>query len=202
MNLIEFNKILSQPNQIKKSQISGLNNIIEEYPYFQVAHFLHLKALKMRNSFKYNDYLKKTAAYTTDRSVLFDSITSDGLDIHPAPADLLIQTSEDPKETPLVEDTIIEAGLSEEQEEQKEQKEQDITPEETLKIGQPLQFKKDESFSFREWLQLSSFEPIDRSLPSPSDNPRSPRRLKLRRELQKTEVKWILLTNLLQPALR
>ena len=164
MNLIEFNKILSQPNQIKKNQISGLNNIIEEYPYFQVAHFLHLKALKMRNSFKYNDFLKKTAAYTTDRSVLFDNITSDGLDIHPAPADL-IKSSEDPKETPLVEDTIIEAGLSEEKEEQGEQ---DITPEETLKIGQPLQFKKDESFSFREWLQLSSFEPIDRSLPSPS----------------------------------
>jgi hypothetical protein len=152
MNLIEFNKILIQPSLIKKDQIDGLNTIIEEYPYFHVAHFLHLKALKTRHSFKYNDYLKKTAAYTTDRSVLFDSITSDDLDIHPAPANLIIPETAD-KEEQHPEDTKVIAGTTEE----------NVSPEETLGIGRPLKFKSDESHSFQEWLQLSSFEPIDRT---------------------------------------
>jgi len=152
MNLIEFNKILIQPSQIKKDQIDGLKTIIEEYPFFQVAHFLHLKALKAQHSFKYNDYLKKTAAYTTDRSVLFDSITSDDLDMHPAPANL-IDVQDDQKE----EEPTVDANFNE------DTVEEDASPEETLGIGRPLKFKSDESYSFREWLQLSSFEPIDRT---------------------------------------
>ncbi len=141
-----------QPSQIQKDQIEGLHTLIEEYPYFQVAHFLLLKGLKTKRSFKYNDYLKKTAAYTTDRSVLFDSITSDDLDIHPAPANLITGHKKQ-KEAASVEETeVISETIKEE-----------ITPEETLGIGLPLKFKSDESYSFREWLQLSSFEPIDRS---------------------------------------
>jgi len=156
MNLIEFNKILMQPSQIKKDQIDGLHTIIEEYPYFHVAHFLHLKALKTRHSFKYNDYLKKTAAYTTDRSVLFDSITSDDVDIHPAPANLISAKTaqkDEQKEEQHVEDTKVITDTVEE----------NVSPEETLGIGQPLKFKSDESHSFQEWLQLSSFKPIDRT---------------------------------------
>ena len=53
----------------------------EAYPYFQAAHVLNLKALKKQHSFKYNDMLKKTAAYTTNRTILFDFITADTLDI-------------------------------------------------------------------------------------------------------------------------
>ena len=146
MNLIEFNTILSRPGQIKKEQINELSAIIEEYPYFQVAHFLHLNGLKNQHSFKYNDYLKKTAAYTTDRSVLFDYITSDDFDIHPAPADILsIQP-----ETDIV-DVSPETEMPE-----------SLEPQADLKMGEPLRFKKDESYSFREWLQLSHLEPIDR----------------------------------------
>lgn len=163
MNLIEFNKILIQPNQIKKDQIGGLKSIIEEYPFFQVAHFLHLKALKKQRSFKYNDYLKKTAAYTTDRSVLFDSITSDDLDIHPAPADLIIVKDEH-KEVEEASDTKAAEEIIEE----------DTSPEETLGIGSPLKFKSDESYSFREWLQLSSFEPIERTQSDTDSNKSEP----------------------------
>ena len=165
MNLIEFNKILSQPDQIKKGQIAGLQQITEQYPYFQVAHYLHLKGLKKRRSFKYNDHLKITAAYTTDRSLLFDNITSDDLDIHPAPIDLITDKSE-----PSIEEDTDMVKISKLPEKKiaiepvaGEIKTSEKTPEETLKVGQPLEFKSDETFSFREWLQLSSFEPIDRS---------------------------------------
>ena len=53
--------------------------VINEYPYFQSARALYLKGLKNKGSFKYNQELKTTAAYTTDRSILFDYITSRSL---------------------------------------------------------------------------------------------------------------------------
>jgi len=164
MNFIEFNEILSQPDQIKKSQLEGLREITEQYPYFQVAHYLHLKGLKKRRSFKYNDHLKITAAYTTDRSLLFDNITSDDLDIHPAPSDL-IPKKIDKSEKKEVD--IAEAKMPSEEIIPSDNKPEETTPEETLKVGQPLDFKSDETFSFREWLQLSSFEPINRSVSTP-----------------------------------
>ena len=167
MNLIEFNKILSRPGQIKKDQINGLYNIIEKYPFFQAAHFLHLSGLKNQHSFKYNDYLKITAAYTTDRSVLFDYITSDDFDIHPAPPDLLPAGTEVRTESkPLVETD----SKPETKRESKSDKVEAVTeataepsPESALKIGEPLKFGKEETYSFREWLQLSHFEPIERT---------------------------------------
>jgi len=163
MNLIEFNKILSNPGNIKKDQIEGLHNIMEEYPYFQVAHFLHLNGLKKQRSFKYNDFLKKTAAYTTDRTVLFDHISADDIDLHPAPA---------PAPEEQIQQKIEEIVAVEEIKEAQEVVEIEPSPEEILKIGQPLQFKKDESYSFREWLQLSCFEPIDRHEASVAENQR------------------------------
>ena len=50
---------------------------MREFPYFQSARAIYLKGLKDLGSFKYNQELKTTAAYTTDRSVLFDFITSE-----------------------------------------------------------------------------------------------------------------------------
>ncbi len=145
MNLIEFNSIISSPGQIEKAHINELHQIIESYPYFQLAHFLHLNGLKKHHSFKYNDYLKKTAAYTTDRAVLFDYITINDLDIHPAPQRK--QSMPEP-ETSIPTSDTYDAD--------------DVSPEATLNVGAPLQFKRDESYSFREWLQLSEFSPIDR----------------------------------------
>ena len=146
MNLIEFNKILIQPNQIKKDQIGGLKTIIEEYPFFQVAHFLHLKALKTRHSFKYNDYLKKTAAYTTDRSVLFDSITSDDLDIHPAPAHLTEVQEGQKEEEQRVDTNFIEEII-----------EEDASPEEKEAMKAKMREMKEEETKVRKSENLHKF---------------------------------------------
>lgn len=77
MQLQDFTYLLQNPQNITTDQISGITSVIEEYPYFQPARALYLKALKNKQSFKYNLELKTTAAYTTDRSILFDYITSD-----------------------------------------------------------------------------------------------------------------------------
>ena len=77
MNTSEFTSLLKQPTNFNSKQISDINSIIHEFPYFQSARAMYLKGLKDKGSFKYNQELKTTAAYTTDRSILFDFITSE-----------------------------------------------------------------------------------------------------------------------------
>ena len=74
---IIFTDLLKSPQNINPESSNYLTSIINEYPYFQAARTIYLKSLKNNESFKYNSELKKTAAYTTDRTVLFDFITSD-----------------------------------------------------------------------------------------------------------------------------
>ncbi len=74
---MEFTKILKNPNKISKKQISYLKSIIDEFPYLQSSRAVYLKALKQNNSFKFHSKLKITAAYTSERNVLFDFITSE-----------------------------------------------------------------------------------------------------------------------------
>ncbi|WP_291869780.1 hypothetical protein [Maribacter sp.] len=77
MNVEDFTYLLKNPDKVVNPiQTNQLEEIIKEYPYFQAARALHLKGLKNLNSYKYNNALKITAAYTTDRDVLFNFITS------------------------------------------------------------------------------------------------------------------------------
>ena len=73
----EFTYLLQHPESVSDRQTEQLKQVLEDYPYFQSARAIYLKGLKNKESFKYNTALKATAAYTTDRSVLFDYITSE-----------------------------------------------------------------------------------------------------------------------------
>ena len=53
-------------------------------------------------------------------------------------------------ESPRIEDSIIAVDVN------------NITPEEKLNIGKPLEFDKNESHSFTEWLKITNFKPIRR----------------------------------------
>ena len=77
MNVTEYTSLINNPNAINDIQSINLEKIVQEFPYFQSARALYLKGLYNQNSFKYNYALKITAAHTTDRSVLFDFITSE-----------------------------------------------------------------------------------------------------------------------------
>jgi hypothetical protein len=76
MTISDYTYLLQNPQSISAEQVHDVTSVIEEFPYFQSAKAIYLKALKNKESFKYNLQLKKTAAYTTDRSVLFEYITS------------------------------------------------------------------------------------------------------------------------------
>lgn len=155
MNLIEFSKILSNPSAISKGQTRDLDQVIEEHPYFQAAHFLRLYALKKQRSFRYNDSLKKTAAYTTDRELLFNYITNFDFELQAAEPQVTELTADDP-------DLNAAVNLAPAEETAKEQEPEAAAGEE-LPLGKPLDFKKEESYSFGEWLQLSQLKPIDRT---------------------------------------
>ncbi|MEX0273021.1 MAG: hypothetical protein AB3N16_01440 [Flavobacteriaceae bacterium] len=78
MNVTDFTYLLQHPEKVVSPvQTNQLEDVLEEYPFFQAARALHLKGLKNLNSFKYNNALKLTAAHTADRDVLFDFITSE-----------------------------------------------------------------------------------------------------------------------------
>jgi tetratricopeptide (TPR) repeat protein len=132
-----------------------------------------LKGLFNQNSFKYNYALKVTAAHTTDRTVLFDFISSDtfvaiqkGLydkkvlelldisvvDCEEIKSEIRFESKTNPLEQSIL--TSIE-GASEGKEDTK-------IAVEKLEIGKPLDFSINEKHSFQEWLQLSRIEPIVR----------------------------------------
>ncbi|MDQ5930721.1 MAG: hypothetical protein QG594_2509 [Bacteroidota bacterium] len=77
MNVTNYTYLINKPDAITEKQTEALGGVLIEFPYFQSARALRLKGLYNQNSFKYNYALKVTAAHTSDRSVLFDFITSE-----------------------------------------------------------------------------------------------------------------------------
>lgn len=194
MNLTEFTTLLSHPNAVSERQVSALEKIVEEFPYFQSARALRLKGLYNQDSFKYNGELKVTAAHTTDRSVLFEYITSENfmainkaffaekearinaIKVHEIEI-LNPEKKEEPVKINPLEQSILtsirEASASKPQQAEEEKAieipQQETKPEipeesieEKLEIGKPLEFSSGEKHSFQEWLQLSTFKPIQR----------------------------------------
>ena len=76
MNASLFTSLINRPDAVNEKHTLTLEKIVEEFPYFQSARALRLKGLYSQDSFKYNGELKVTAAHTTDRTVLFEFITS------------------------------------------------------------------------------------------------------------------------------
>jgi len=193
MNTTDFTYLLQHPQNMTAAQINGVQSIINEFPYFQPARAIYLKGLKNQDSFKYNQELKTTAAHTTDRSILFDFITSEeflqneisqhikqniehlkdievsdieDISIHKSVIidDALKQHIQDSE--PILDPALFEAKVipvpSQEDIIQIDIPNIQKTPQETLEVGKPLNFEKNEVHSFGEWLKITSFKPIIR----------------------------------------
>ncbi|MDG2194663.1 MAG: hypothetical protein P8K77_07460 [Polaribacter sp.] len=151
MNTTNFITLLKHPDKIQKEEASSLKSIIDTYPYFQAARAIYLKSLNAEKSFKYNSELKITAAYTSDRTILFDFITSS------------VFTK---SETPLAKATEVHHQISE-----KISSEKPEAIKRELSIGKPIHFTQNETHSFNEWLQLSAQKKIERTTSSASQKP-------------------------------
>ena len=149
---MQTEKIISlfkDPQSITKEQTLVLKEVIEVFPYFQAARVMHLKGLKKQHSFLYNQELKKTAVYTTNRTVLFDFITSDNY---------FFKKGSTNNTTELNQINVIDSKLVNKKEKEHNNKKEVIQTEkakEILEIGKPIHFNKNELFSFNQWLQLS-----------------------------------------------
>ena len=192
MNTKTYLNLLANPQKISQEHQDELSVLIEEYPYFQSARALQLKGLKNSNNYLYNDSLKLTAAYTADRNVLFEYITSDHF-IQNEISELIQQHDESVIEIEVVSENISKQVSIEIDNQIKELKKAEAilnpdlfhrkegyinelveankteaTPsikeilEVELEENQPLDFTKEDGHSFSEWLKLTSATPIIR----------------------------------------
>ena len=74
MNKKNFIKILQNPDNLTKKELSFLDEINREFPYFQISKAIYLKSLKENDDIKFKKFLRYTAAYSRDRKILFDFI--------------------------------------------------------------------------------------------------------------------------------
>lgn len=156
-----FIQIAKGKTDIQQIETTELKSVIEEFPYFQAARALYLKGLKNQDSFKYNNELKLTAAYTTDRTVLFNYITSFKSEI--SKEETIHEQISSKLENNHQKETILSVNADEET---------NTTTiidkaEENLEIGKPLSFSNSESHSFQQWLQLSTKKAIVRTEEKP-----------------------------------
>jgi hypothetical protein len=66
---------MESPDKLSGNDAALLSGLIGDFPYFQTAHLLYAKSLHNQNSIHYNNQLKMTAAYATDRKILYRLIT-------------------------------------------------------------------------------------------------------------------------------
>ncbi len=194
MNTKDYIQLLNKPYSLNEKQVAGLERILGEFPFLQSARAVYLKGLYNQDSFRYNTELKKTAAHTTDRSVLFDYITSEQFqsvqkkffdeqervvaEISVTEAEVAAPTVANTLEESIKKiiteaepgpETTIKKAPEVILPEEPAQLEKILEAEEHLTIGKPLEFNESERHSFAEWLQLSKLAPITREEETPAD---------------------------------
>ncbi|MFK5958800.1 MAG: hypothetical protein QM495_08010 [Lutibacter sp.] len=170
MNSTDYTYLLQNPKSINTLKTQQLEEIVDEFPYFQSAKALWLNGLNKTKSYKYNSALKKTAAYTINRKVLFDFITSpifinkinlkeellEDIEIIEAETvKILHQKITDSLDASIEEKVAIKPSV-------KKIEETTQQASEILEIGKPIQFSSIEPHSFNEWMQLVNQKPIER----------------------------------------
>ncbi len=176
MNTNDYINLLNNSKAINDKQTLVLETIVQEFPFYQSARALYLKGLYNQESFRYNYELKKTAAHTTDRSVLFDFVTSDDFKIFQQEvydkyqaeiqniivADFELVQVEEGLNIDLNSISTGQKNIRTEFVANEAPKTPNEIVEAELQIGKPLHFEKNETHSFSEWLQLSKIAPIVR----------------------------------------
>jgi hypothetical protein len=140
----EFIQILENPYKIGAQDLKDLEQIAYEYPYFQAANAVLLKGYKNKGDYRYADLLKKVAALTTDRSVLFEYITQIEFSQEFAVNEIKFLDSENVTEEAETLD-VAKAKTSEQTPEQIPVKEEKIKEEEVV-------FSKE--LNFEQWIEI------------------------------------------------
>jgi len=100
VNATEFSYLLNKPNAVQDKHTESLEQIVQEFPYFQSARALYLKGLYNQSSFKYNQQLKnnkmdnKKQSQQVDLSQETDSLISPSRQYRKLRIDIINEFSE------------------------------------------------------------------------------------------------------------
>lgn len=82
MRPTEFEKYISNPLLLEPASMAELQQLVEEYPYFQAAHVLLTLAGKSHDARIFQQSLKKTAIVASSRAQLYALVEKHGLQLH------------------------------------------------------------------------------------------------------------------------
>ena len=163
----EFHNLLEKSIFLTIEETNRLKQLVEHFPYFHAARALRLKGLKQNNSFFYNAELKKTAAHTLDRGVLFEYITSKTFQQDYIAEEIKQRVETEENNSSAEEEQSHELPMNLEEANKvldpalfnrpTSEKQTD-----NLQVGKPLEFNSSESHSFTEWLKLTKAKPVER----------------------------------------
>jgi hypothetical protein len=104
MNRTQFISYLDHSEKLSGEDSRLLTALLKNFPYFQTAHLLLAKSLHNQNSIDYNNQLKITAAYATDRKILHQLITKQFV---AAPTEIAASIPETKKADELILNNLI-----------------------------------------------------------------------------------------------
>ena len=108
-------ELIQRPENISAEDISVLQSEIDKFPYMQSIRTLHLSAIHQFNTENYHKELTKTAAYTTDKKILYHFINFKKETEKKEPTKFkkinLVKETETPNH--LIPETIVEEKISE-----------------------------------------------------------------------------------------
>jgi len=148
MNTKNFIELLENENAVRDLDLKQLDSVLDSFPYFQSARMLYLRNLKIHNNFLFNSYLRTTAAYVGDRTVLFEYITKEA----------------EIDEVELDKGIIQEFSNNKSEKIESEAQENEDTEVEETDAHKIINFSTNDRFSFNEWLQLSNAKEIHRKI--------------------------------------
>jgi len=74
MEYKRFIQLMNEPGDVESETMSSLQELVNEFPYFQSAHLLLARSMKEQEHIRYERQLKLASAYAPDRKVLFSLI--------------------------------------------------------------------------------------------------------------------------------
>ena len=110
MNRSQFISYVENPDKLTGKDSVLLAEVVRDFPYFQTGHLLYAKSLHNENSIHYNNQLKITAAYATDRKVLHRLITK-GWEGEIADSKLQIADSVEVEVVKVIKEEVFEGNI-------------------------------------------------------------------------------------------
>ncbi|MBP3518897.1 MAG: hypothetical protein J6K31_10975 [Parabacteroides sp.] len=111
MKAADLYRLMENPDLLTEETLSQLRQIVDEFPYFQVARMLYLKNLAVLHDIRFGAELKKMAIYVPDRRKLFTLIEGERFGLQLSPAQEEKEASDDSF-------SLIDAFLSNHEEEE------------------------------------------------------------------------------------